>query len=171
MNISSQQIIITIISTFIAFYTDIKYGKIFNSITFTTTIIGFCLAIYFYGITGLKSSALGLFTGIILYFPLGAFGIVGMGDVKMLGSIGAVCGVDFVLKVFLITSALGFFHALIIQYLNYGKNSFMLLYTSFKNGIFIKKNIFKENASSSSKKYKFLIGIDIFIATIIICCL
>jgi len=91
-----------------------------------------------------------------------------MGDVKLMGAIGSLCGSVFVLNVFLYTSVLGFPHAILVQYLNYGKNAFSMFVTSFSTKAFLEKSIQEEN-KNNKKKYRFLLGIDIFIATVLTC--
>ena len=165
---NSQLLLATIIS-FICFITDIKYAKIFNKVTFPAMLLGLITAYSLFGVIGIKNSLYGLITGIIIYFPLALFGLVGMGDVKLLGAIGSICGFYFIIKIFLLSSAIGFFHAIIIQIMNYGIKGIKLLLISLKEKTFLKKTLTTENISlSKTGKYKFLIGIDIFIATIIL---
>ncbi|NCB38562.1 MAG: prepilin peptidase [Erysipelotrichia bacterium] len=160
--------IIAAIVAMIAMYTDLKWGRIYNWLTFPAIFTGWALNIAIYGMPGLGYSVAATLLGIFIYIPFALFGLMGMGDVKLLGAIGALGGSYFVFSVFLYTSALGTLHAVLIQLLNYGKNAFSMLLTSFSTGIFLQKTIKKENETTAKEgKYRFLLGIDIFIATLI----
>lgn len=156
--------------TLIATITDLKWGRIYNKLTFPAMMLGWVLNALLFGAEGLGNSLLATFIGIMLYFPAGAIGFVGMGDVKIMGAIGSICGTNFVISVFLYASALGLPHAILIQYLNYGGKSIPMLLASYTSGAYKQKTIHKENASNTNnRKYRFLIGIDIFIGTILAC--
>ena len=166
----TTQQIIAIAVALVAMLTDTKWGRIYNWLTFPAMLAGWGLNLYLGGPAGLGYSLLGTLLGIILYLPFAAIGLMGMGDVKLLGAIGALGGSAFVFSVFLYTSALGGVHALIIQFLNYGRNAIPMLAASFASGIFKEKTIQKENATAFKEgKFRFLLGIDIFLATIISC--
>lgn len=159
-----------LIVTLIATITDLKWGRIYNKLTFPAMLAGWVLNALLFGTEGFLTSLKGTFLGIMLYFPAGAIGLIGMGDVKIMGAIGSICGTDFVISVFLYASVLGLPHAILVQYLNYGHKSIPMLITSFTTGAYKQKTIHKENAGNKgNKKYRFLIGIDIFIGTIIAC--
>jgi prepilin peptidase CpaA len=92
-----------------------------------------------------------------------------MGDVKLMAAIGALCGTSFVVSVFLYTSVLGIPHALIVQFVNYRRNALPMLITSFSTKSFLDKTIQNENfcLNQKNKKVRFLLGVDIFLATFI----
>lgn len=162
--------IIAIIVAMIAMFTDMKWGRIFNWLTFPAIFAGWAIHFATGGMAALGYSIAATIIGILLYLPAAALGLMGMGDVKLLGAIGALCGTNFVLSVFLYTSALGIPHAIIIQLLNYGRNAFSMLLTSFTTRIFLEKTIQKENATTAKEgKFRFLLGIDILLATILAC--
>jgi prepilin peptidase CpaA len=156
----------------VAMISDTWWGRIYNWLTFPAMFTGWAVNFYLFGLPGLGFSLAATLVGIALYFPFGAFRIMGMGDVKLLGAIGALSGSTlFVISVFLYTSALGGIHAILIQYLNYGRNAMPMLFTSFSTGIYKEKTIHKENATAFKEgKFRFLLGIDIFLATLIACC-
>jgi prepilin peptidase CpaA len=158
-----------LIVTFIALISDLKYGRIYNKLTFPATLLGLIFAFYTDGISGLGYHFGATIVGILLYMPFAAFGFIGMGDVKLLGAIGAICGPVFMFNVFLYANAYAFLHAIIVQWLNYGKDGLMMLITSFKSGVFLKKTIKNVNEDGTNKKYKFLMGIDLFLGTITAC--
>ncbi len=146
--------------------TDMKWGRIYNWLTFPAIFAGWLINLALFGFSGLGYSFLATLAGIGLYIIPAAFGLIGMGDVKLMGAIGALGGTSFVVTVFLYTSALGIPHAVLIQFLNYGRQAFSMLLTSFSTKVFLEKTIQKENQlNQANKNYRFLLGIDIFLAT------
>jgi len=88
-------------------YTDFKYRKIFNKITFPSILFGFIYGFLSNGFEGLYSSFLGFLLGLgILLIPF-ILGGMGAGDVKMLAMVGALTGPIFVLKAFAWGAVLG----------------------------------------------------------------
>lgn len=161
---------IAIIVAFTAMLTDSSSGRIYNWLTFPAILTGWLVNFYLNGLDGFGLSIAGTFAGIFLYLPFAAINLLGMGDVKLLGGIGALGGPWFALSVFLYTSALGIVHAFIVQFLNYGINAIGMTVTSFTSGAFRLKTIHSENASvTKDGRYRFLLGIDIFLATLIAC--
>ncbi len=162
--------IICVIVSFIGMVTDTWRGRIYNWLTFPSIILGWVLCSYFNGWSGLKYSLAATFIGIAIYLPLALIGAYGMGDVKLMGAIGSICGTTFVLNVFLYTSVLGFFHALLVHFINYGSSAFMRALVSIKSGSFKYNTIQKENSSEETKnKVKYNLGLDIFIGVLIAC--
>ena len=153
---------------FVAVITDLKDGKVYNWLTLPAILLGWLLNLYLQGLSGLGYSLVATLLGILLYMPGGVFGLIGMGDVKLLGALGAIGGSNYVFTIFLYSSALGIPHAVLVQILNYGRNAFGMAATSFTTGAFLQKTIHKENSDQlQTGKYRFLMGIDIFIACII----
>jgi prepilin peptidase CpaA len=169
MEAAQSQIILQVIAAlvaFIAMITDMKWGRIYNWLTFPAIFAGWLLNLALFGLSGLGYSFLATLAGIGLYIIPAAFGLVGMGDVKLMGAIGALGGSSFAVTVFLYTSALGIPHAILVQFLNYGRQAFSMLLTSFSTKAFLEKTIQKENQiNQTNKNYRFLLGIDIFLAT------
>ncbi len=152
----------------IAVVTDLRDGRVYNWLTFPAMLLGWLLNLYLHGLPGLGYSLAATFLGILLYMPGGVFGLIGMGDVKLLGALGAIGGSNYVFTIFLYSSALGIPHALLVQMLNYGRNAFWMLFASFSTGAVLQKTIQKENTHQiKSGNYRFLMGIDIFLASII----
>lgn len=155
--------------SFVAMITDLRWGKIYNWLTFPAIFAGWAINFATGGISGLAYSFAATVLGILIYMPAAGFGLMGMGDVKLLGAIGALGGSSFVVSVFLYSSALGIPHAVLIQVLNYGRSAFSMILTSFSTKAFLEKTIHKENAHNEENKYRFLLGIDIFFATLLAC--
>lgn len=169
MELAQQVILLKIIAAsaaFVAMLTDITRGKIYNWLTIPCIFVGWVLNLAFWGLSGLGYSIAATFIGIAIYIFPAAIGLIGMGDVKLMAAIGALCGTNFVVTVFLYTSALGLPHAVLVQFLNYGKDAIGMLVTSFSTRVFLEKSIHKENAAGQ-KKFRFLLGIDIFFAVIL----
>ena len=93
-----------------------------------------------------------------------------MGDVKLMGAVGSLCGSAFALNVFLYTSVLGFFHAIIITIMNYGFSGIKNALISIRSGNFKYNTIQKENTDEATKhKIKYNLGLDIFLAVLLAC--
>ncbi|MGO4886436.1 prepilin peptidase [Anaerobacillus sp. MEB173] len=97
-------------SAFCAF-TDWKYRKIFNKITFPTILIALIYWLVSQGINGFLIWGSGLLLGTALLFIPFLLKGMGAGDVKMLAMIGALTGPIFVFKAFLFGAILGGFFA------------------------------------------------------------
>ena len=154
--------ILAILGAFVAMVTDSRTGKIPNVLTFPMMAVGLTLNGWLFGLSGAGYSLLALLLGICFYLPFAAIGAFGMGDVKLLAGIGALCGVRFVVTTFLYTSIIGIPHVLVIQYLNHGKNALQLLLTSYTTGAFKDKTIFTDNREV---RYHYYLGLDIFLGT------
>ncbi|MBF0408789.1 MAG: prepilin peptidase [Candidatus Riflebacteria bacterium] len=156
--------VLACIGSGIAMVTDMRTGLIFNWLTFPMMFLGWGLNLYFFGVNGFLLSFAATVLGIVLYMPFASIGAIGMGDVKLLGGIGAIAGSSFVVVVFLGASIIGIFHALFIQYLNYGKNWWGMLLASYMTGAFKEKNL--DDGAEDKKKYKYYLGLDIFLASL-----
>jgi len=91
----------------ICLYTDIRYKKIYNAVTFPAIVVAVVLNLYLYGLEGSMESIKGLLTGMALLFIPFAMGGMGAGDVKLLGVIGAFKGPEFVWITFLAMAITG----------------------------------------------------------------
>jgi prepilin peptidase CpaA len=81
----------------ISAFTDLKYHKVYNWITFPGMILGIGFNTIFYGLPGLRDSLIGLLTG-GLFLLLGfLWGGIGGGDIKLLAAVGSLKGYSFVL--------------------------------------------------------------------------
>jgi len=87
----------------IAVITDLKTRKIYDKLTYPVAIAGFLLNGIFYGIEGLRNSAIGWVLGVVLLFIFG----FGGGDLKLLGAIGSLKGWFFVLWSIVYTAIAG----------------------------------------------------------------
>lgn len=92
-------------------FTDVKYRKIKNYITFPLMFMGIIYNSYLNGVHGAVFSLKGLLICGLLSIILFAFKGFGMGDVKLFMGIGAIKGFNFTLE----TMIFSFFAAVIIS--------------------------------------------------------
>jgi prepilin peptidase CpaA len=155
---------LAVAGAFVAMVTDMRRGMIYNWLTFPLIIIGLVLSAYAGGWKGFGHSLTAAAMGIAFYIGFALVGAIGMGDVKLMGAIGALGGVKFVVSVFLYTSVLGIPHALLIQYLNFGRHAWGMLLTSVMTRAFWEKTIHTDNKES---RYHYYLGLDIFFGTLL----
>lgn len=101
-----------------ASYFDIKEKRIPNFITFTGVILGMIIAIISGGFEGLQFSLIGFLFGIAAFFIPFAFNMMGAGDVKLMGAIGALMGWKFSLSVIVYAAIAGGIIAVVIAIWN-----------------------------------------------------
>jgi prepilin peptidase CpaA len=99
--------IVTIVVLFIAMINDLKYRKIPNVVTIPAIGLGFLLNFIFLGKQGLFLSLSGLLLagGLFLIFYL--IGGMGAGDVKLMGAVGSLLGIERVVFALILTSVVG----------------------------------------------------------------
>jgi prepilin peptidase CpaA len=94
--------------------TDIKWKKIPNFLTFPVMLIGLTAHGFTSGVLGLIYSFEGLFLGLALLIVFYFFGVMGAGDVKLMGAVGSLLGPAGIFKAFLFTAIVGGIYALIV---------------------------------------------------------
>ena len=90
-----------------ALFFDLTRKRIPNYLTFPVIIGGLVFHTATNGLSGLWFSFLGLIVGLAIFFIPFAMGVMGGGDVKLLGAVGALQGWQFVLAAGLLTAAAG----------------------------------------------------------------
>jgi len=96
-----------LIMTIIAMWTDFRYRKIPNWLTFTGILSGFVYHGLATGLSGLQLAGVGFALGVaILFFPF-AKGGIGAGDVKMLAALGTWMGAEMLLPACLWMGVIG----------------------------------------------------------------
>ncbi|MHB1125753.1 MAG: A24 family peptidase [Bacillota bacterium] len=106
--------VVLVVVLAISVYTDVKYRKIYNAATFTGIITGLAWHGKDAGFPGAIFSLQGLGLGLaILLLPF-LLGGMGAGDVKLLGTIGALQGPGFVVFVALGMALTGGLMALVV---------------------------------------------------------
>lgn len=93
--------IILMITIAVCLFTDLKYRKIFNIVLLPAIVLGIIFNILNAGIWGLFFSVEGFFLGLIFLLLPYLGGGIGAGDVKLLATIGAIKGADFVFLTFI----------------------------------------------------------------------
>jgi len=81
----------------ISAFTDLKYHKVYNWITFPGMILGIGFNTIFFGLPGLRDSFIGLLTGGLFLLVGFVWGGIGGGDIKLLAAVGSLKGYSFVL--------------------------------------------------------------------------
>jgi prepilin peptidase CpaA len=115
VNLTSNDLAATTIKVVLAagltysVYTDVRWGKIFNKITFPLILAGFFLNTLFRGWAGGLTSleGFGAAIGLVLLLTLVAGPGLGGGDIKLIAAIGALCGPEFVMWTCLFTALAG----------------------------------------------------------------
>ncbi|MEN6439544.1 MAG: prepilin peptidase [Syntrophobacter sp.] len=98
---------------------DLLYFRIPNYLTFTAILAFFIFHSVSNGLDGVLFAFSGLATGILLLLPLYLLRMMGAGDVKLMGSIGAALGFSGAVKSFLFSAIAGGFYAVIILALHH----------------------------------------------------
>ncbi len=111
------EIILSIICL-IALFTDLKYRKIFNWLTFPGMVLGIVWNCSQQSLLpGLIYSIKGLVLGICIFYIPFSFGGFGAGDLKLLGVLGSFLGFKRILYVGLFSAAAGGVFALLLMVL------------------------------------------------------
>ena len=155
---------LAVAGAFVAMITDMRRGMIYNWLTFPLLILGLAGNAFAGGWQGFLHALAAAGLGIAFYLGFALVGAIGMGDVKLLGAIGALGGVKFVVSVFLYTSVLGIPHALVVQYLNHGRQAWGMLLTGVVSRAFLEKTIHTDNKEN---RYHYYLGLDILLGTIL----
>lgn len=111
---------ILIIILVIAVATDMLKGKIPNALTIPTMVFGLMYHVNIRGLDGFLFSFEGLLLGLGLLLLFYVSGMMGAGDVKLMGAVGSILGPEGVFKAFLLTAFSGGIYALIVMAL-YGQ--------------------------------------------------
>ncbi|HIE47727.1 TPA: prepilin peptidase [Candidatus Bipolaricaulota bacterium] len=88
---------LTLVFIAIACYTDCRYGKVYNLLTFPSMGIGIVVNFAIDGINGMMRSIIGCIIGFGMFFPPFAIGWFKAGDLKFCMAVGALKGgrIDF----------------------------------------------------------------------------
>ena len=113
MNMDVLLFILIVLLT-LSVITDIKWKKIPNALTFPVMIFGLMAHGFKSGVSGLIYSIEGLLLGIALLILFYIMGMMGAGDVKLLGAVGSILGSAGVFKAFLFTAIVGGSYALVL---------------------------------------------------------
>jgi prepilin peptidase CpaA len=81
----------------ICVFTDLRYRKVYNSLSIAAVILGLGSNFLYFGPAGLKASVLGLLAGFLFLILFYIMGGIGAGDVKFMAAVGSLKGAGFVL--------------------------------------------------------------------------
>jgi prepilin peptidase CpaA len=93
---------------------DLRWKKIPNVLTFPVMVIGFVAHGVKGGASGMIYSIEGLFLGMAFLILFYFMGMMGAGDVKLMGAVGSILGPAGIFKAFLFTAIVGGIYALIV---------------------------------------------------------
>lgn len=134
---------------FLSVISDLKASKIYNKYILPAALAGLVINIFLYGLEGMKSSVMGmvlpiLFLGIFFYVRL-----IGAGDIKLFGAIGALLGWSFVLY----AMVYAFIFAGIFAFISLArraeiKSTFFAFYQEMKMCFFICDPLYFQNRST-----------------------
>jgi prepilin peptidase CpaA len=93
---------------------DVSTSRIPNALTFTTAVLAILFHAFAPSGSGWSTALLGLFAGLVVFFPLFALGAMGAGDVKLMAAVGTWIGATSILYVALYASVAGGVLALIV---------------------------------------------------------
>ena len=113
MNMDVLLFILIVLLT-LSVITDIKWKKIPNALTFPVMIFGLMAHGFKSGVLGLIYSIEGLLLGIALLIVFYIMGMMGAGDVKLMGAVGSILGPAGAFKAFLFTAIVGGIYALVV---------------------------------------------------------
>jgi prepilin peptidase CpaA len=103
----------TAIMLLIATYTDLKRREIPNELVVAGMVFGLTLWGLTTGLSGLGSSFLGFITGFVLFLILAVTGGMEMGDVKLMGALGALTGWPVIISAVIHVVISGFVFAIL----------------------------------------------------------
>jgi prepilin peptidase CpaA len=88
--------VILLVVLAVASVADLRARRIPNLLTFPTVALGLIVNGVFFGLDGLRESAMGAGLGLAMLFPFFFLRWMGAGDVKLMAAVGALMGPDFV---------------------------------------------------------------------------
>jgi len=151
----------------VAAVNDMRFQKIPNLLTYPT--MGIALGYHFVmnGLDGLLFSAGGLALGIAVFILPYLMGVMGAGDAKLMGAVGAILGARGVFIAFLFTAIIGGVYALIVVLIKrqHFKGFFKRQAATLKTFIFTRQFI-PISGDNNEKKPKLCYGIAIALGTL-----
>ncbi|SCP98029.1 A24 family peptidase [Anaerobium acetethylicum] len=172
---------VLITTLLLAAYLDIKDRKIPNVLTFPVILWGLVSSTIISGFNGFQFSLFGFLFGMAAFFIPFALGLIGGGDVKLMGAVGAIMGWEFTLSALLYTAMAGGVVALLV--LIWNKKFFKVILNCFclafnpLLGWFYKKTLnrsvlkvqtYTETVKAERKKMYIPYGVAIAIGTFLV---
>ena len=145
---------------------DVRTFRIPNLLTYPTMLIALIYHTVTNGLNGLIFSSLGLAVGIGMFSIPFFMGVMGAGDVKLMGAVGAVLGCRGVLNASLFTAVAGGVFALILLLSHYRNFRFVTRAVEAVQASLTAKCIITIPLSEKEKKPKLYYGIAIASGTL-----
>ena len=145
---------------------DMRTYKIPNLLTYPTMLIALVYHTITNGLNGLIFSSLGLIVGMGLFSIPFFMGVMGAGDAKLMGTVGAVLGCRGVLNASLFTAVAGGVFALILLLSYYRNFRFFTRAVETIQASLTAKCLIKVPLSEKEKKPKLYYGIAIASGTL-----
>ncbi|MEN3046537.1 MAG: A24 family peptidase [Candidatus Hydrothermales bacterium] len=144
------------LATIISVYTDLRFGKIFNKITFPLFFSGLIYNLIFNKFEGFVNSLIGAFIAFAFFYIFFQLGGVGGGDVKLITGIGSWIAYPSILLIIFLTSIAGLLISLIYSFLK--GNTLVVLrgvvregkegFIGFLNSLYAKRSCFYDKERS-----------------------
>lgn len=103
-----------------AIYTDLRWSRIPNWLTFSAMGVGIAIQGWFGGVQGVGFSLQGVAVGMGLFLLPYVFKMIGAGDVKLMAAIGSILGSSGVLSVAALSALVGGGYALVAMSYHWG---------------------------------------------------
>ena len=149
---------------------DMRIYKIPNLLTYPAIALSIIIHTIFNGTSGFIFSMCGLLVGTAIFlFPF-LCGVMGAGDAKLMGAVGAVLGIRGVLNAFLFTAIAGGIFSLVLLLLHYRGISFISRYTEMVKASIFAKRLVLIPAPDAGKTPKVCYGVAIAAGTLYTMC-
>jgi len=160
-----------IVALISALITDIRSHKIPNWLTYPTIFLAILLYFDVDSFRGLLFSTEGLGLGLVLLMPVHMLGVMGAGDVKLMGAVGAALGPGHLCYAFLSTAIAGGIYASILVIWQAGslKDLASGLYSALRTLVLIKEPRFPR-ADARGLGSKLYYGVAICTGTLAYIC-
>ena len=145
---------------------DVRTYRIPNLLTYPTMLVALIYHTLTNGLNGFIFSALGLIVGMGLFSIPFFMGVMGAGDAKLMGTVGAVLGCRGVLNASLFTAVAGGFFALIILRSHYKNFNFIARTVETIQASLIARCFIRVPLSEKETKPKLYYGIAIASGTL-----
>jgi len=148
----------------ICIFTDLKYKKVYNIVSFSSIFLGFLLNYLFFGMKGFKQSLTGAIAGFSILFLFFISGGIGAGDIKFLIAIGSLKGAKFVINgTFYGAMAAGIFTVVLLIQKKLLFSTIKKIFVFLISLILLQKLIPFENENSIRLPYAFFLAIGMII--------
>ncbi|MHB0912930.1 MAG: A24 family peptidase [Armatimonadota bacterium] len=99
----------------VALYTDLRSGKIYNTLTLPCMLLGLAANTVLGGLSGLLTSLAGMGAVLLLALLFLNLSGIGGGDVKLMMAVGALLGLNFAIRVMVLSALAGGVFSLLVM--------------------------------------------------------